>query len=138
MGQRVNATAIRLFNKEITQINNLWFDNNKINYSQYVHDDIIIHDYIKHSFENKNFKVLNISIKRLNNKLFINICLFIPNQKLKNLVSELKTSYYYEDIIKLRSYDYDNQFYPIKLYNSHKNYNYNFHHLLTVLVQDHY
>ena len=42
------------------------------------------------------------SIKRLNNKLFINVCLFIPNQKLKNFVSEYKNIiYYYEDIIKL-------------------------------------
>ena len=80
---------------------------NKDVYSQYIHDDMILSDYIKNVFKHKNFEVLDINIKRSAKNLFINVCLFTPNHRLKNSVSELKTSLYYSDIINLKSYDYD-------------------------------
>ena len=63
MGQRANATALRLFNKKIVKTGNLWFTNNKDVYSQYIHDDMILSDYIKNVFKHKNFEVLDINIK---------------------------------------------------------------------------
>merc|ERR1711916_155009 len=112
MGQRVNATALRLFGKNITKSGNLWYTNNKDLYTQYIHDDILISNYLTSIFEAKGFGILDLNIKRLNGKVSINLCLFSLLYRLKNPVSELKFSSYYKDIINLKAYDFEDQFYP--------------------------
>ena len=49
MGQRVNATALRLNTfKKLNLVSNSWFSNN--NYTNLIHEDLVVKDYIENIF----------------------------------------------------------------------------------------
>ena len=119
MGQRVNATALRLnTSKKLNLISNSWFSNN--NYTNLIHEDLVVKDYIENIFSSNKFYPIDLNIKRNKNKLIIN--LFLCSLKLKtiekNNIKELsKNSNPFDNFININNYDNNSYYYPIYFYN---------------------
>jgi len=122
MGQRVNATALRLnTSKKLNLISNSWFSDN--NYKKLIHEDLIIKDYVENIFNANNFYPIDLNIKRNKNKLIIN--LFLCSLKLKpieknNLKELTKNNNSFTNFLNINNYDNNSYYYPIYFYSGYK------------------